>query len=664
MRLRPRNLRHRPAPWRWLLVCAAVALACPLAARADEPPAPPATAEPAPAKPDETPAAPVPAPAPEKPDQQAPAFEYPDWDAPAKPADATAEPAAPVYPAWDQSGAEAAVTDEAVRAALAKGVAYLRTAQGDDGILAGTYHRSYPFGETALSLLAMRYAGVGVTDPAYEKGQRALLEGETEKTYVVSLIAQALATVPRDKRSRPVHRKMTALAAWLARAQLPRGTWTYTQPSPKNPRYGLTSGDNSNTQFAVLALWMLSEAGVEPSRRALERCEKHFLESQISDGGWGYSPPRVYVTQGKRRVVISGSSPSMTATGLATMHIFQNLMHLRDGGPCTKRRLPKGGRNPHMDRRFDIAGRKAESDLSAWFARRKQIAERQAALGNTARQRVAGLSMRDLYYLYGVERVGAASGRKYFGAVDWYADGARLLLSTQNADGSWGYSYAAPRVAPGQPVPPRNLVETALAMLFLAKGRAPVFLNKLQWDGDWNNDPRDVANLTRYAEKALEQHFNWQTIDLAGNVDGWFEAPAMVLNGTQPPEFTPADKRKLVEYVRRGGLLFASACCREQEFVAALKALGTELWPDLQWQPLADDHPLMTRKSHFDLEHRPALWGLTDKKGFTFFIVTDVDLSCLWHQNLILTNEDMFRLAINLYRYASRGKPIRARLDR
>ena len=127
------------------------------------------------------------------------------------------------------------------------------------------------------------------------------------------------------------------------------------------------------------------------------------------------------------------------------------------------------------------------------------------------------------------------------------------------------------------------------------------------------------------------------------------------------PKFTDEQKQRLAEYVKRGGMLLAVAACDRPQLVAAVKRLGKELWPKLAWQKLPDDHAVYTRKSHFGLAKRPELWGLTGEDGFTFFVLSPTDLGCLWHHNLRMTREQAFQLAVNLYRYALRGKPIRAR---
>ena len=41
------------------------------------------------------------------------------------------------------------------------------------------------------------------------------------------------------------------------------------------------------------------------------------------------------------------------------------------------------------------------------------------------------------YCLYGIERTGRLTGRRFFGGHDWYEIGCRYLVSVQNADGFW-----------------------------------------------------------------------------------------------------------------------------------------------------------------------------------------------------------------------------------
>lgn len=583
------------------------------------------------------------------------------WDKP-KPKAPAKKPAEPRYddPAGNKAQPAAkktssAVTDKAVSDAIGKAVAWLRKTQAADGRFIGRYGSSYALGETAIALLAMRYAGVSLEDRSVARGLKLLLESKSKKVYVNSLIAQVLATVPRDSQTPVMKRKLKSLSSWLSRAQNRNGMWTYHLLRQKMTDSVLYKGDNSNTQFAILALWQLSEAGIEPSVTTLRRCEKHFFETQLKDGGWGYLPEQ------KRgdAMIKAPSTPSMSATGLATMYIFQDLLHARGGRPCRTRRMPSGGRNADVANRIAAATGKVTGDIRKQFnTYRAKIVEaaKKTTSGNYA---LGGLDMYALYYLYSIERVAAASGSKHFGNIDWYDRGARLLLSDQGDDGSWGRTPTVMRAGQGPTWP---IAETAFGVLFLAKGRAPIFINKLRYSGDWNNDPRDAANLTRYAGRALERHFNWQTIDVASRVDGWFEAPMVMLSGTKAPRFSSAEEKKLVQYIDKGGCLLAVATCRNTKFVQGVKKLGTTLWPKLSWQLLPGDHPLVTKQSHFDLKTRPKLWALADADGFAFFILSETDVACSWHQNALPSSEDAFRFGINLHRYASRGKPTRPRL--
>src|SRR5207248_1407816 len=64
----------------------------------------------------------------------------------------------------------------------------------------------------------------------------------------------------------------------------------------------MTAGDNSNTQFGLLALWAARRHDV-PSEVALLMAQQRFQATQNADGGWGYQ-------------IHNQSTPSMTCVGL------------------------------------------------------------------------------------------------------------------------------------------------------------------------------------------------------------------------------------------------------------------------------------------------------------------------------------------------------------
>jgi hypothetical protein len=56
------------------------------------------------------------------------------------------------------------------------------------------------------------------------------------------------------------------------------------------------------------------------------------------------------------------------------------------------------------------------------------------------------------YYMYGLERVGTLSKKKFIGKHDWYKEGARELLKLQGKDGGW-----------------KGVISTSFALLFLRR---------------------------------------------------------------------------------------------------------------------------------------------------------------------------------------------------
>ena len=68
-----------------------------------------------------------------------------------------------------------------------------------------------------------------------------------------------------------------------------------------------------------------------------------------------------------------------------------------------------------------------------------------------------------LYYLYALDRVGMLYGTETVGSNLWYADGAKVLLDAQNADGSWSMSQGE-----------KNTWDTCFAILFLKRATKPL----------------------------------------------------------------------------------------------------------------------------------------------------------------------------------------------
>jgi hypothetical protein len=502
------------------------------------------------------------------------------------------------------------LTGEQVQTAIAKAIRFITSQQSADGTWPD-YGR--PGGITCLAALALLTGGVPETDPALAKALPKIAALPNRETYVVGLKAMALAAANPVK-YRP---ELVGCAAWLVDAQVKtgpfEGMWRYTARE--------TSGDNSNTQYAVLGLDACARAGVPIDRQVWNRILRHFRGSQNPDGGWAYTPGQ------------GPSYGSMSSAGLAGLHLA-------------------GAR---LDADFDahVCGRYRQDPALAaginWFARNFSVNTNPPNHGQAYLY----------YYLYGLERVGMVSSRKYLGAHHWYREGAAELVRTQAPNGAWGPGAAVPLL--GRGLNAQATMNTAFGLLFLAKGRAPVLIQKLQWAGDWNNDPYDVDRLVRFVGAEWKHPLSWQFVSIGDRVEDLLDAPVLFLNGHTAPVFTPAEKERLRDFIDQGGFLLAEACCGAAPFDAAFRDLVRELFPDPEWKlrRLPDDHPVYT--AYYKWTGARFLEGI-DIHCRTAVVYVPQDLSCAWHQD---RPEDLgaFKLGANLCAYATGLEPLKDKLE-
>ncbi|MHC4472067.1 MAG: prenyltransferase/squalene oxidase repeat-containing protein [Planctomycetota bacterium] len=313
----------------------------------------------------------------------------------------------------------------AVERALDRGVAYLRKKQKGDG----SWQRDV--GYTGLVLYALAHAGADPDDKAVRRGTRWLVASLARpRTYDASLAIMALATLDRKGQKKRIAR----LASLLEIGQCKNGQWSY------KLRRGRSGGDNSNTQFAALALWYARRAGVTVSPQVFERCLGFFRDTQNEDGGWGYSA--------KERKKSYGS---MTATGLAALVVCRaGLEKVRLSDPRARKGPAVAKATEWITKHFGVdRNPEANFKLGEMQGTRKQVTD----------------SFWQFYWLWSLERAATLAGVTRFGEHDWYGAGARLLVDRQRDDGSWVGSEA--------PLP-----ATAFAVLFLSRSTRKVVVTE------------------------------------------------------------------------------------------------------------------------------------------------------------------------------------------
>ncbi|MFL5342909.1 MAG: DUF4159 domain-containing protein, partial [Gemmataceae bacterium] len=268
------------------------------------------------------------------------------------------------------------------------------------------------------------------------------------------------------------------------------------------------------------------------------------------------------------------------------------------------------------------------------------------------------LGQYNYYSIYGVERTGRLSGRRFLANRDWYREGCEELLTKQQEDGSWS----------GRGLDGWTNVSTAFAMLFLSKGRTPILITKLAWGqkNEWNNKHNDVKNVVDFASRQL---FNrtplaWQVHDgrhleqsqLLIEVGDLLNSPIVYLNGHEAPQLTGLQKEMLKRYVQEGGFIFGEACCGSKEFATGFRDLMKELF-EKDMTPVPGDHALYKAYAPVDPNAFPL--ERLDLGCKTVVVLSPRPLAGWWEENLfdqkanVGRGELAFRLAANVVAYAT-----------
>ena len=466
----------------------------------------------------------------------------------------------------------------------------------------GAYHFGGP---TALAGLALLSAGVGHNDPK----MAALLESMATApssdagTYVRSLRAVVLSALMDRNLSQSTREKYLRLLRkevnWIAGAARGNGGFGYTYAD--TPHW-----DHSNTQFANLGLWAGALADVSSKRSTWVQMQNHWLSTQTSSGGWAY--------QGEN----DRPTPSMTVAGCNSLYIVLDRFYpQREGRYALYEGIrPNGKAREQMKRVYDAILR-GDSFLTT---------------------NPPDITQFEGYELFGLERLGLASGRARIGGVDWYAHHVGAVLNHR-----WG----------------RSVIADSFALIFLAHGQAPIFIQKLQYSGDedqWNYYFRDLAGATRYLSRTFERLYRWQIVPTRATLSDLQDAPVLYISGSEKLELPDETRANIRAYIDDGGFVFLHADRARRQFVRSAKKLFEAMFEDrgYRFEDLPQDHPIY--QCYFGTsadawKQRLPLQGLSDGSRVCVFLCP-VDIAGAWHQEEAKF-ADLFRLFANLRVYAA-----------
>lgn len=371
------------------------------------------------------------------------------------------------------AGTAMAQDQKQIDAAIEKGIAWLKTAGSPKKVDDPT------MGSEELILWTFVKAGVSLSDGRFQELLKYLLGVPLERTYKVALQVMILEELDRVK----YQGRIVQCAQFLVDNQCQNGQWSYGTPSPaatgtpttsapkevasggvrqfdtdekrekpkvtrkvsiRPTRQGPADGDNSNSQYAALGLRACHDAGIvfpkgvfQLAKRGWEvaqhREDKKSSDPAVASGAAGGSP-RGWCYDNSADHPAYGS---MTAGAVGSLAIYDHLLGV------------EWKKDPAL------------KDGLAWLGTRFSVTENVGPCqhGNSPK-------IFYYYYLYALERAGMLLDMPTLGNRDWYAEGAKVLLAAQRADGVWNVGDKYMHHLPAW--------DTCYAILFLKRATRPL----------------------------------------------------------------------------------------------------------------------------------------------------------------------------------------------
>ncbi|MEO8493709.1 MAG: prenyltransferase/squalene oxidase repeat-containing protein [Planctomycetota bacterium] len=337
-----------------------------------------------------------------------------------------------------------------VQAMIARGVKYLEENFGKSG---GQHENE--LGAACICALAC-YKATG--NPQHPLVTKAVAQIRTELQKGMTYSGHAnyslgLAMIFLGELDLEAYRtEIEAMLQEIYKRQMPYGAWSY----PNDPL-----GDVSQTQYAVLGMWLAHRQGINVDQQVLERVCNWLLRVQEPSGVFPYKGEDPgHFNRIEQQVQ---SSASMCAAGVGSLYVCGELLGFIDDPKVMKMRmrLPQAIQVVRDKKDGSIAKivdrtiwQKAVSDGNTWMGQNGKVENFDGYHKEGYQQ---------YYYMYSVERYWAF--RELAEGIDtnepaWYNAGVAYMRTNQAANGSWQSTRG---VANGP------VIDTGFAVMFLLR---------------------------------------------------------------------------------------------------------------------------------------------------------------------------------------------------
>jgi hypothetical protein len=178
----------------------------------------------------------------------------------------------------------------------------------------------------------------------------------------------------------------------------------------------------------------------------------------------------------------------------------------------------------------------------------------------------------------------------------------------------------------------------------------------------WNQRPRDLANLARQTGHELEQELSWQIVTLQSPLDDYHDAPILYISGRDPLKLSAEAKAKLRDYVQGGGMIVANADCGGIGFTNSIRKLAVEISP-YEFRTLSRDHPIFTRQQYPASRWKTpiTLYGLSNGIRELMILIPNGDPGKYWEMGVGSGHENFWQMGADLFEYVTSRTKLRFR---
>ena len=201
---------------------------------------------------------------------------------------------------------------------------------------------------------------------------------------------------------------------------------------------------------------------------------------------------------------------------------------------------------------------------------------------------------------------------------------------------------------------------------------------RLRHNGGWDTAPRAARNLLLALNETVGVTASTKVEAIPATLDEMTRFPLICMHGRYRFQMPSQQQEAVREYLKRGGVLFADACCGSSQFDRSFRDLIRQLFPDQEFKQIPADHELYSATTGHDIrevtrrrlvpgektaalsmkvEKGPPLLEGIEVDGRFVVIYSRYDISCaLEHQASLscdgYVEADAARLAVNVVLYS------------